>query len=162
MSFGVAGRLYRISPDKPLLFKDGKKEWVIPAGVSPLPSPSTSSHTETSQTPIAMSNALLHLNPTIYPSPTTFDPSRWLNNPQLDRYLFSFGKGPRACVALNLAWAELYNTVAAIFGHYGDADSDGPKMQLWQTTERDVLLEHDYFVPFPWEGSQGMRVVVSS
>lgn len=39
MSFGVSGRLYRISPDKALTFKDGKKEWVIPAGVSSSPPP---------------------------------------------------------------------------------------------------------------------------
>jgi hypothetical protein len=38
MSFGVAGRLYRISPDKAQIFKDGKKEWVIPAGVGSSPS----------------------------------------------------------------------------------------------------------------------------
>ena len=37
MSFGAAGRLYRISPDKELVFNDGKREWVIPAGVRRLP-----------------------------------------------------------------------------------------------------------------------------
>lgn len=65
---------------------------------------------------------------------------------------------------MNLAWAELYNTVAAVFGHYAgdDAGSEGKKMRLWKTEERDVLLEHDYFVPFPWEGSQGVRVVLAS
>ena len=109
-----------------------------------------------------MTIPLVHQNPNIFPSPTSFDPSRWLNNAQLDRYLVSFSKGPRACIGLNLAWAELYNTVAAVFGHYGDADSEGPKMKLYQTTEKDVLLEHDYFVPFPYAGSQGVRVVLSS
>lgn len=64
-------------------------------------------------------------------------------------------------MGMNLAWAELYNTTAALFGHYGDAKGAGPSIELWQTTEKDVLLEHDYFVPFPWEGSQGVRVVVS-
>jgi cytochrome P450 len=111
-----------------------------------------------------MTIPLLHLNPTIFPSPTTFNPSRWLNNPQLDRYLFSFSKGPRACIGMNLAWAELYNAVAAVFGHYGSGEGggEGPCMKLWQTTEKDVLLEHDYFVPFPWAGSQGVRVVVNA
>ena len=123
--------------------------------------PTLSPYSQTTQTPIAMTIPLLHLNGTIFPSPTSFDPSRWLNNPQLDRYLFSFSKGPRACVGMNLAWAELYNTTAALFGHYGDAKGAGPSIELWQTTEKDVLLEHDYFVPFPWEGSQGVRVVVS-
>lgn len=66
---------------------------------------------------------------------------------------------------MNLAWAELYNSVAGIFGHYGaDGEDgwDGAKMRLWKTTEEDVKTVHDYFVPFPWEGSQGVRVVVSS
>jgi hypothetical protein len=64
-------------------------------------------------------------------------------------------------VGMNLAWAELYNTVAGLFGHYG-GDGGGPSMRLWQTTEKDVQTVHDYFVPFPWEGSKGVRVVVSS
>lgn len=38
LSFGVAGRLYRISPDKAQIFKDGKKDWVIPSGVRSFPS----------------------------------------------------------------------------------------------------------------------------
>src|ERR1700710_1408957 len=109
-----------------------------------------------------MSIPLLHLNPTTFKSPTSFEPSRWLNNPQLDRYLISFGKGPRACVGINLAWAELYNTVAAIFGHYADSGNGQPKMKLWKTSERDVILKHDHFIPFPWEGSKGVRVVVVS
>jgi cytochrome P450 len=108
-----------------------------------------------------MTIPLLHLNSTIYPSAELFIPERWLNNPQLDRYLFSFSKGPRACVGMNLACAELYNTVAGVFGHYGD-EGEGPSMSLWQTTEEDVKTVHDYFVPFPWEGSKGVRVVVSS
>lgn len=63
---------------------------------------------------------------------------------------------------MNLAWAELYNAVPAIFGHYGDASSSGPKMALYKTEKRDTETGQDYFVPFPWEGSQGVRVVFSS
>ena len=63
-------------------------------------------------------------------------------------------------MGMNLAWAELYNTITGILGHYGE-EGEGPSMSLWQTTE-DVKTVHDYFVPFPWEGSKGVRVVVSS
>lgn len=108
-----------------------------------------------------MTIPLLHLNETIFPSPTTFDPSRWFN-PQLDRYLFDLSRGPRAYVGIHLAWAELYNTFAAVSGHYGANQGEGPSMHLWHTTEKDVLLAHDYFTPFPWEGSQGVRVAVSA
>jgi cytochrome P450 len=33
-SYGLASRLQRISPDKPMVFNDGAKDWVIPPGVS--------------------------------------------------------------------------------------------------------------------------------
>jgi cytochrome P450 len=33
LSYGVSGRLQRISPENPLVFNDGKKDWVIPARV---------------------------------------------------------------------------------------------------------------------------------
>ena len=144
MSFGVSGRLYRISPDKDLVLKDSAKEWVIPAG-----------------TPVAMSNPLVNLNPTIFPEPKQFKPERWLENPHLDKYLVSFSKGPRACIGMNLAWAELYQTVAVLFGRYG-AEGKGPKMKLYETTEEDVITAHDLFVPAPKFSSKGVRVVLSA
>jgi cytochrome P450 len=33
-SYGLASRLQRTSPEKPMVFNDGKKDWVIPPGVS--------------------------------------------------------------------------------------------------------------------------------
>jgi hypothetical protein len=36
LSHGVAGRLYRLSPDKALVYNDGKREWIVPSGVSTL------------------------------------------------------------------------------------------------------------------------------
>lgn len=54
---------------------------------------------------LGMSNPLLSLSPFIFSDPETFDPTRWLDNPQLDRFLVAFTKGPRRCVGLDLAWA---------------------------------------------------------
>jgi len=34
ISYGASGRLYKISNDKSLTFKDGAKDWVLPPGVS--------------------------------------------------------------------------------------------------------------------------------
>lgn len=34
-SYGLASRLQRVSPEKPMIFNDGKKDWVIPPGVNP-------------------------------------------------------------------------------------------------------------------------------
>jgi cytochrome P450 len=109
-----------------------------------------------------MTIPLLHVNPTIFPSPLTFNPNRWINDPKLDRYLFTFSRGPRACIGINLAWAELYNVLAGLFGHYGNEKGQGPSMELWKTTVEDVITKHDFFVPFSFIESEGVRVVVSS
>lgn len=55
-----------------------------------------------------MTSVLMHLNPNIFPSPKTFQPERWLENPRLSKYLVSFSKGSRQCLGMNLAYAELY------------------------------------------------------
>lgn len=34
LSYGVSSRLQRISPEKPMIFNDGERNWEIPAGVS--------------------------------------------------------------------------------------------------------------------------------
>ncbi|KAE9378138.1 cytochrome P450 [Stipitochalara longipes BDJ] len=142
LSFGVAGRLYRISTTKTQMLKDGTKEWIIPAG-----------------TTVAMSNPLVSLNPKIFPSAAIFDPSRWLDNPQLDRYLVAFSKGLRGCVGLNLAWADLYFTVAAVFARGGGEERT---MRLWKTSVEDVQAIHDFFVPAPRLDSKGVKVILSS
>ncbi|KAL2073776.1 hypothetical protein VTL71DRAFT_11102 [Oculimacula yallundae] len=149
VSYGIAGRLYRISPDKQQIFNDGTRDWVIPAG-----------------TPISMTIPLLHHNSTIFPSPSAFSPERWLDNPQLDRYLFSFSKGPRSCVGLNLAWAQLYLVIAALVGRYADEGQEGgssPRMKLWKTGVDDVLLKHDFYVPGQSEETvkRGICVVIA-
>jgi cytochrome P450 len=92
----------------------------------------------------------------------TFNPNRWINDPKLDRYLFTFSRGPRACIGINLAWAELYNVLAGLFGHYGNGKGQGSSMELWKTTVEDVITKHDFFVPFSFIESEGVRVVVSS
>ncbi|KAA8563978.1 hypothetical protein EYC84_011979 [Monilinia fructicola] len=56
----------RISPDQVLVFN----EWEIPPG-----------------TPVSMSSLLQHLDPRIFPSPTTFSPTRFLENPSLSKYI---------------------------------------------------------------------------
>ncbi|KAK0106940.1 hypothetical protein ONS95_003655 [Cadophora gregata] len=36
LSYGISGRLYRISPDKAQVFNDGTRDWILPAGVCSL------------------------------------------------------------------------------------------------------------------------------
>ena len=83
-----------------------------------------------------MGATILHKNPEIFPNPTVFDPSRWLqeNCSELEKYLVSFSKGPRSCLGIkyvfassirsvsqantifySLAWCELYLILGTVF-----------------------------------------------
>ncbi|KAK7952714.1 uncharacterized protein PG986_008442 [Apiospora aurea] len=156
---GVAGRMQRISPDAPLWYGD----WVIPAG-----------------TPVSMTAMLQHRDPGKFPDPDRFDPERWLVLPSssssssssnttissrsrrrkeevaaLEKYLVPFGKGTRSCLGVNLATAEIYLTLAAVFGSSGrfEMELDG------ETTARDAEVVRDYFIPHGHADSKGVRVV---
>ncbi|KAH6693344.1 putative cytochrome P450 [Leptodontidium sp. MPI-SDFR-AT-0119] len=143
LSFGVCARLPRIAPVESLVLRDGEMVWRIPPN-----------------TPVSMSAGIQHLDPRIFPSPLEFQPSRWLNNKGLERYLVSFTKGSRQCAGINLAYAELYLCLNALFGRYGAESMDSvAKLRLWETGKEDVELNHDLFIPGIKKGSKGVRVV---
>lgn len=150
MSYGVIHRLQRVSPDAPLVFRN----WVIPAG-----------------TPVGMTSLFIHDNPDLFPEPKQFRPDRWLNqttknesngtrigdntdvkNHRLERYLVNFSKGSRTCLGINLAYAEIYLTLATIFRRFD--------LELYQTTRADIDIVYDWFNPMPRLDSKGVRVVV--
>lgn len=56
---------------------------------------------------------------------------------------------------LSLALCEIYFAVAAL------AIRVLPHMTLFETTEDDVLYDHDMFIPMVKAGSKGIRVTVS-
>lgn len=58
-------------------------------------------------------------------------------------------------VLSSLAWAELYLTVGTVFRPEG-----GPKLELFETDETDVLYNRDFYAAFPSPGTQGVRVMV--
>ena len=131
-SYGVTHRLQRISPDAPLQFQD----WVIPAG-----------------TPVSMTSIFLHDNPEKFPDPYAFKPERWLGGgDRAEKYLVNFSKGTRQCLGMNLAYAEIYLTLAAVFRRYD--------FGFFETTSRDIDVAHDFFNPQPKKGSKGVRVIV--
>jgi hypothetical protein len=41
------------------------------------------------------------MNEDIYPSPTVFDPNRFLENPRLDKYQIAFSRGTRRCLGVS-------------------------------------------------------------
>ncbi|ESK94930.1 benzoate 4-monooxygenase cytochrome p450 [Moniliophthora roreri MCA 2997] len=68
-------------------------------------------------TVVGMAHSMIHFNPDIFPDPQAFRPERWLqeDGQQLDKYLMSFGRGPRSCVGIHLAWSTLYLLIANVF-----------------------------------------------
>ncbi|KAI4202647.1 MAG: hypothetical protein LQ350_002440 [Teloschistes chrysophthalmus] len=135
-AYGVSHRLQRISPDIDLQFK----EYSIPRG-----------------TPVGMTAVLMHDNPDLFPSPHTFDPDRWLqpSSAQLRKYVVPFSKGSRQCLGMNLAYCELYLTLAALF-----SPLQGLKFELFETSDTDAEVVHDFFNACQAMESPGIRVRV--
>ncbi|KAI1140807.1 cytochrome P450 [Hypoxylon sp. FL0543] len=150
LSYGLSTRAQRIDPDNPILFADKAtgREYAIP--------PKTS---------VSIMSVQVHTDESIFPDNKKFIAERWLGDEgrKLDRYLTSFGKGSRSCVGVNLAYGELYLTLAymwRLWGSTGGAtlSDDVGVLGLFGTGLRDVEMEADYFVPTPQKGSQGIRV----
>ena len=132
MSYGVTHRLQRISPEEDLEFQG----WTIPAG-----------------TPVGMTSIFMHDNPEKFPNPSEFRPERWLDSgDRLERYLVNFSKGSRQCLGLNLARAEIYSTLAAIFRRFD--------FEFFETDRTDIDVYHDFLNPQAKQGTKGVRVIV--
>ena len=135
---GGAQRLFRTNPRAPLQYG----AYTLPPG-----------------TIFGMSITLQQMHPDIFPGPHEFRPERWLNGGlapngrPLSRYLVAFGKGPRMCLGMNLANAELYIGLATFFRNI-DAT-------LFETDRDAVDVAHDYFLPRPKHGTKGVRVTVN-
>lgn len=141
LSKSVPHRLARVSPDVP--FRYG--ELVIPRGI-----------------PVGMTAMDILEHPEIFPDPHNFVPERWLpfDAPQVRhrrKSLVVFGGGTRMCIGLNLAWAELYLSVAAVVRRFGD------RLRLYDVVfDRDLKITVDGFNALPSRDSKGLRVTISS
>ncbi|KAJ8093191.1 hypothetical protein PM082_020676 [Marasmius tenuissimus] len=84
---------------------------------------------------VSSATYIVHTNPTIFPDPQEFVPERWLDNRELDKYLVAFSKGPRLCLGVNLAWAELYLIFANVFRRLDfelyDAQKEAPTWRAY-------------------------------
>ncbi|KIN07937.1 hypothetical protein OIDMADRAFT_99899 [Oidiodendron maius Zn] len=96
---GIPGVLSRITPTKGLTISGS----VIPK-----------------DTIVGMSVYTIHNSELIFKDPKTFDPDRWLeaDSESLEKWLVPFSKGPRSCLGINLAYCELYLTIAALFRRF--------------------------------------------
>ncbi|KUJ09474.1 cytochrome P450 [Mollisia scopiformis] len=142
LSLGVSFRLPRTSPT-PIQYGS----YTIPPGAI-----------------FSMCQYFVATNSTIFPSPKTFDPTRWLADPitgemplapdgkLLSRYQVSFSRGTRSCVGMNLAYAELHICLANVFRKC--------ELQLFETTVKDIEFNRDYFLPRAHPDSKGVRALV--
>jgi cytochrome P450 len=107
----------------------------------------------------SMTTYLTHHDPAVWEAPGEFRPERWLggavvapNGQPLSKYLVTFGRGPRMCLGINLARAELFIGLAVLFRRCD--------WELFETTREAVDMKADYFVPLPSPGTEGVRVLV--
>lgn len=139
LSFGLTGRNPRVSPDQVIQYTNSssKVTYNLPPG-----------------TPISTSTLLAHTNENVFPDPWTFNPDRWLGKEGQERkkYMLAFSKGPRKCIGMHLAEAELLLAIAEM------AKWD---MDLFETEEEDVKFLHDYHVATPRLNSSGVKVTVT-
>ncbi|KAI8651058.1 hypothetical protein NCS57_01441500 [Fusarium keratoplasticum] len=137
LAHGPVVRLPRVSPNEALQYGD----WLIPAG-----------------TPVSESTLLVHLDPSIFPSPNTFDPDRWVRAARegvhLSKYICSFTKGTRQCLGINLAYAELYIAIAKIATSF--------EMELYNTSLEDVQIHHIRLTGYPKRGTGEIKATVTS
>ncbi|OAQ58690.1 cytochrome P450 oxidoreductase [Pochonia chlamydosporia 170] len=156
LSCGVSTRLQRINPTGPFYFKpsatttpSGNRghsaaEFIIPKG-----------------TPVGMTSTLIHTNPELFPDPHAFRPERWLDDNgqrhhELDGYLCPFLEEAANVSAFSmLAYTELYMCLGLLFRRLGS------RLELFETTEQDVEIYYDRFVPTPRDGTQGIRVLIN-
>ena len=57
----------------------------------------------------------IHLTPSAFPEPDTYDPDRWIKDPDLDKskHFIPFSFGPRNCIGKDFFWIEAKTLLAA-------------------------------------------------
>jgi len=122
LSFGVIGRLPRVTPEPGVEFNGV----FLPPG-----------------TIVGMSSYMMHRNPEAFPDPEKFDPERWTDPAaakKLEKFLVPFSKGSRQCIGMPLAYSELYVTLGTLLRRY-------PHLRAPELTGRSLEYE-DYFAPY--------------
>ncbi|TGZ78297.1 cytochrome P450 [Ascodesmis nigricans] len=129
----VPMRLPRVVPEGGIKYKD----YYLPAG-----------------TMVSMSAYMQHRDATVFPDPEKFDPSRWLGEEGLQRetYLVALSKGSRSCLGRQLAYAELYMAIAALFRRF--------EMKLVDVDDKDMVLQHIYIGSFHSNSQRPCKVTL--
>ncbi|CAA9961297.1 Benzoate 4-monooxygenase cytochrome P450 [Pyrenophora teres f. maculata] len=95
---------------------------------------------------------IINSHPDVFPDPDTFRPERWIEatarGEHLEKYLVTFSKGSRICLGINLAYAELYLTVAALVKNF--------ELELVGSTLEDINSHRDFGLGFNKEYDFGV------
>jgi cytochrome P450 len=160
LTYGATHRLHRIFHE-PLTYTPSSLAPFSPSNPQP-----NQEYFIPPSTPVSMTAVDLHQNPAIFPLPHSFRPERWIEDASLSKYQMAFSKGTRKCIGMNLAYAELYTCLAAVLVKFGSKEvrmnGDVGVLELVGTTEEDVRLWGDSFLPMQKPGSLGVRAVVKS
>ncbi|KAF7534875.1 hypothetical protein G7054_g5860 [Neopestalotiopsis clavispora] len=108
-------------------------------------------------TPVSTISYFVHTDPSLFPNPLSFDPDRWFRaqheGVNLSKFVVSFSKGSRQCLGINMAYAEMYLTVARIVTQFD--------MSLFETTAQDLEMHHVRVVAYPKEGLGDVKVRIT-
>lgn len=104
---------------------------------------------------LGMTAMLTHRNEELFPEPGTFRPERWLGSEgkRLDRFQVAFNRGTRSCVGMNLARAEIFMIIGAVFRQF---DFDVSQVKR----ERDIDVSRDYLLGLQARDTPGILVKV--
>lgn len=120
-AYGVPGRIPRVTPSTGAVFC-GK---AIPPGTN-----------------VCHSAYCYHTDESLFTDAAIFKPERWLipvhEFNELESKLVSFSRGSRGCLGINLAYAQLYLTLAHLFRRFD--------LQLYETTAATMEWD-DCFTP---------------
>lgn len=97
-------------------------------------------------TVVGVASSSLHLDASVFPDPHRFDPSRWMGANPPNEYLFAFGRGPRSCIAQNLAWRVLYLVTSrlAADGILERAQLEDHEFRLRELFNSQMATEHAF------------------
>ena len=111
-----------------------------------------------------MATSLINLSPDIFPDPLEFHPERFIENPDLQRHLLTFGHGSRQCLGMQQATIELLLVNAEIWRRYGSKEDHGEDgwWELYETDRSDVEFARDRFLPYPKRGARPVQIKVMS
>lgn len=126
---GATHRQDRVAPDEELIYTDPTtgQIYTIPAG-----------------TAVGMTAPLVNRSAQLYERADEFLPDRYIDDPRLSKHLFTFSKGTRQCIGMNLAYQELQTFTAGIFRKYDlfdeNVEEQGPSLQLFESRREDVMV----------------------